>query len=315
MSKIRVGTDCSGIEAPIQALRNLRVPHVHVFSSDVDEKCARTAAANFKPLETRVEDITRRDPSDVPSVDLYVCGFPCQPFSHAGSKHGLDDARGTVFRACVEYIAHHRPRYFVLENVKLLLTHDSGHTWNVIRSALEAIPGYAVSWKVVNTADYGVPQSRNRLYIVGVRDAQTPFVFPDGVPTPDPMTLVDRSTKQSAFPPPLREGQAVVARQMSRVLDDRGLPGTFYDVCQFRGPRRVPSHGFPLATCVLTTSYVWCKPMDRWATTGELLAMQGFPTTLKRGEGVTERRFQRQIGNAMSVNVLQAIFRRLLKKK
>ena len=163
---IRVGTDCSGIDAPLQALKNLGVPFHHVFSSDIDATCRATIEANASPdilygRDTADGDITRRDNAQTPEVDLYVCGFPCQPFSKVGMKRGLEDARGTVFFGCADYIRTKRPKFFVLENVKQLLSNDNGHTWAVVHGTLMDIPGYAVSWSILNTRDHGVPQSRN----------------------------------------------------------------------------------------------------------------------------------------------------------
>ncbi len=126
-NSLRVGTDCSGMEAPIQALRNLGVSFTHVFSSDTDEKVRRTIRANYPP-EILYRDITKRDVSKVPSVDLYLAGFPCQPFSYAGKKQGFQDSqnRGTVFFKILEYIRKKRPKVFVLENVKGITTLGNG---------------------------------------------------------------------------------------------------------------------------------------------------------------------------------------------
>ena len=90
---LRVGTDCSGIEAPIQALQNLQVPFEHIFSCDSDASCRKTIEANFPPKHF-YDDIRSRDNSKVASVDLYVAGFPCQPFSSAGKKQGFADSQG-----------------------------------------------------------------------------------------------------------------------------------------------------------------------------------------------------------------------------
>ena len=187
-TKLRVGTDCSGIEAPIQALTQLGIPFTHVFSSDIDKFCIQSIKANYEPQilfgnkdgTFSDGDITKRRIEDVPDIDLYVCGFPCQPFSQAGERKGFDDKRGNVFWSCLEVIEKKQPKYFILENVKGLLGHDKpvgakrkeyGKTFNVIWSALLELKkyGYKVQWKVMNTRDYGIPQNRERVYFVGTK--------------------------------------------------------------------------------------------------------------------------------------------------
>ena len=131
-NKIRVGTDCSGIEAPIQALRNINIPFKHVFASDIDKYCIESIKGNYKPERLYGDkkniypdgDIRNRDNSSLPDIDLYISGFPCQPFSIAGSRKGFNDKRGNVFWSCLDVIKTKEPTYFVLENVKGLLWHN-----------------------------------------------------------------------------------------------------------------------------------------------------------------------------------------------
>ncbi len=163
-TKLRVGTDCSGIEAPIQALRQLYIPFKHVFSSDIDKYCIQSIKANYDPEIIFGDkdgpypegDITKRNIQDVPDIDLYVCGFPCQPFSMAGERQGFKDKRGNVFWSCLEVIERKQPKYFILENVKGLLSHNKenkkdkyGNTFKVIWKELLELEkyGYKVQWK------------------------------------------------------------------------------------------------------------------------------------------------------------------------
>lgn len=302
---LRVGTDCSGMEAPIQALRNLGVPYEHVFSSEIDPACLETIRANTSPSTLYDYDIRDRDNKKTPRVDLYVCGFPCQPFSRLGRRDGLDDARGTVFFGCIDYIRTQRPRYFVLENVRGLLTNDDGHTWNTVSNLLQSLPDYSTHWTVLNTKDYGIPQSRQRLYIVGVRGRGS-FSFPEEQPNPPPQTdFVDTADRSK---PEARGSFLERARGMQRTLESRGAG--FVDILQYRTTSRIPLRGFRHATCMLCTSYVWNTYLERWASRKELLRLQGFPDDFH--VVVANHHFRRQIGNAMSVNVLEAIFARLL---
>lgn len=305
---LRVGTDCSGMEAPIQALRKMGIPFEHVFASEIDTVCLQTIRANTSPSHLYEGDIRERDHSSVPPVDLYVCGFPCQPFSKVGEGKGLSDPRGTVFFACAEYIRAHRPLFFVLENVITLLTNDEGRTWRVILSTLTGLDGYSVSFSVMNTRDYGVPQSRRRLYIVG-RRGEEPFVFPPPVSEecPPVESIVDW---EDTTPPSPRGTFLKRALDLSPLLQERG--SCFVDILQYRSRERIPARGFKHATCLLTTSYVWCVPMRRWASHLELLRMQGFPDDFRIV--VRDSEFRKQIGNTMSVNVLQTLFESLLSR-
>ena len=176
---LRVGTDCSGIEAPIQALKKLRIPFRHIFSSEIDKFCIQSIKANYNPdiIFGHKEglypngDITKRLISDVPDIDLYVAGFPCQPFSTAGKRKGFLDNRGNVFFSCLEVIRVKKPTYFILENVRGLLHHNKGETWKVIWRELCKLTNYHVEWKVLNTKDYGIPQNRERVFIIGIKSS------------------------------------------------------------------------------------------------------------------------------------------------
>ena len=135
-----------------------------VFSSEIDKFAIKTYHANFG--ETPHGDITKIDANDIPDHDILVGGFPCQAFSQAGLKKGFEDTRGTLFFEIARILKHKQPKAFLLENVKNLLNHDNGKTYSVIDSTLKEL-GYAVSLLVYHAKDFGVPQNRERIYIVG----------------------------------------------------------------------------------------------------------------------------------------------------
>ena len=116
--------------------------------------------------ELYFEDARRINPNDLPDIDLIVGGFPCQSFSICGKRGGFEDARGTLFFEIARIAEVKQPKYLLLENVPGLLNHDSGRTFATILSTLDEL-GYDVSWQVLNSKDFGVPQSRRRVYIVG----------------------------------------------------------------------------------------------------------------------------------------------------
>lgn len=146
-----------------------------VFTSEWDEDCQKTYKANFKGEVHG--DITKIEASDIPDHDILTGGFPCQAFSIIGSRKGFEDTRGTLFFDVARIIKEKQPYAFLLENVKQLTTHDDGKTFNVIISSLKEL-GYFVHYKVLNALDFGVPQRRTRVMIVGFKKNH-PFEFPE----------------------------------------------------------------------------------------------------------------------------------------
>ena len=187
---MKVGTFFSGIGSPEQALLNLGIKHEIEFACDIDKYARETYLKNFD-CKNMYEDITALDMKDLSYVDLLVFGFPCQAFSMAGKRGGFEDTRGTLFYDALRYLTEHKPRYFIAENVKGLLSHDSGKTFQTIidclalttNTQMSLMPfdnlGYHIYYKVLNTKDFGIPQNRERIFIVGIRDdADNNFRFP-----------------------------------------------------------------------------------------------------------------------------------------
>ena len=191
---MKVGTFFSGVGSPEQALKNLGIKHEVEFACDIDKYAKQTYLKNFKP-KLFTTDITALDMKDLPYVDLLVFGFPCQAFSMAGKRQGFDDTRGTLIYDALRYLKEHRPRYFIAENVKGLLSHDNGKTFQTIIDCLAKTTNYQMSlmpfdnldyhihYKVLNTKDFGIPQNRERIFIIGIRDDEdNNFNFPKEIP-------------------------------------------------------------------------------------------------------------------------------------
>lgn len=156
-----------------------------VFSSEMNAFSQKTYYANFQ--EKTSGDITQIDAKDIPDHDILVGGFPCQAFSQAGLKRGFEDARGTLFFEIARILKEKHPKAFMLENVKNLVSHDHGNTFKTIMEILASL-GYAVKAKVLAAKDFGVPQNRERIYIVGFDKARVSawasFEFPTPPKTP-----------------------------------------------------------------------------------------------------------------------------------
>ena len=145
-----------------------------VFTSEWDKPCQVTYQANFGEIPNG--DIKKIKPSEISSFDILLAGFPCQPFSQAGFKKGFGDTRGTLFFDIARIIEYHKPKVVFLENVKRLRSHDDGNTLKVIKRTLEDL-GYDVSYDIFNAKDFGVPQNRERIYIIAFQ-GETDFSFP-----------------------------------------------------------------------------------------------------------------------------------------
>lgn len=148
-----------------QACKELGFSSECVFTSEIKPYAVEIYKHNFNNDEVS-GDITNVDEQDIPAFDYLLGGFPCQAFSNAGKRHGFEDTRGTLFFDIARIIKHHKPTGFLLENVDGLVTHDKGNTLTTIISTLEDL-GYKVSWEILNSKNFGVPQERKRVYIVG----------------------------------------------------------------------------------------------------------------------------------------------------
>jgi len=148
-----------------------------VFASEFDKFAQTAYEANYG--EKPAGDITEIDEKDIPSFDILLGGFPCQPFSNAGLKKGFTDTRGTLFFDIDRIVRHHKPKVVFLENVKGFKSHNKGNTFKVVKDVLEDA-GYKVFTEVLNAKHFGVPQNRERIYIIGFLDHSIDFKFPKG---------------------------------------------------------------------------------------------------------------------------------------
>lgn len=162
--------------------------HTCVGHCEIDKFADRSYRAmhNVKESEWYADDITRVEPEELPEADCYCFGFPCQAFSIAGKRRGFEDTRGTLFFEVMRLARERKPRLLFAENVRGLLSHEGGQTFGVIVSTMDEL-GYDVEWQVLNSKHFGVPQNRQRVFIVGhLRETGGRKVFPircdDGVP-------------------------------------------------------------------------------------------------------------------------------------
>lgn len=190
---IKLATDCSGIGSPEEALKRLNIDFETVFSCEKDKFARQTYLANHQTTKM-YEDMTARNNAEAPYSDLYIAGIPCQSFSLAGKRLGESDARGTLFYNFYDYVKHQQPKYFIIENVKGLLSMNNGSVFENWKQLLgrsenthpflflhpESLE-YNLHWEVLNSKRFGVPQNRERVFLIGIRkDLPNKFRFPVG---------------------------------------------------------------------------------------------------------------------------------------
>ena len=179
---LKLATVFSGIGAVEHALQRMKIPYKIVFACDTDKFCKESFFANYNINESRwsddVHDIRGRKFKG--KVDLLVGGSPCQSFSMVGKRKGLEDSRGLLIYEFARLVKEIKPKIFIYENVKGILNHGKNETWKKLKKELEKTK-YNIHIKVLNSKDYGIPQNRERLFVVGFRKPRPDFKFPESV--------------------------------------------------------------------------------------------------------------------------------------
>lgn len=274
-----------------------------VFSSEFDEDACKTYEANFG--EHPSGDITKIDAKDIPDFDILLGGFPCQAFSIIGKKEGFnDETRGTLFFEIERILKAKKPRAFMLENVRNLTAHDKGNTFKVIIEHLENL-GYTVYAKVLNALDYGVPQKRERIIIVGFLDKITDFTFPEPVPVEQRKTLTDileTDVDQKYY---VRD--AIRESRMER-MKDKDYPKPYISHENMAGS--ITPHPYSSALRAGASANYILINNERRPTEREMLRIQGFPDTFKIV--VPYSKMKHQCGNSVAVPVIKAVAEQMI---
>ena len=176
---IKLATVFSGIGAIEQAFERTKRPYKIVFACDIDKYAKQSYFANYNVTEDNWYDDVNKINGETykGKIDLLVGGSPCQSFSMVGKRGGLEDLRGLLVYEFIRIIKESQPKIFIFENVKGLLSHNSGKTWEVLREAFNDL-GYSIHARVLNAKDFGIPQNRERLFVVGFKNKQK-FEFPN----------------------------------------------------------------------------------------------------------------------------------------
>jgi len=181
-AEIRIGTLFSGIGAIEHAFRRLNLNHSITFAGDIDPHVRQSYFANYEIAASDWHnDVTEFSAKKYKGkLDLLVGGSPCQAFSMVGKRLGLEDIRGTLFYDFARIVKETKPKVFIYENVKGLTNHDNGRTWKVVQDVFHDL-GYQINSKILNSKDYGIPQHRERIFVVGFKDKDVEFSFPQKI--------------------------------------------------------------------------------------------------------------------------------------
>lgn len=364
--KLKLATAFSGIGAIEQALKRLNIDHEIIFACDngdvcidVDTEKELSVIRNLKDAKEKREyvkklyselsrktnfveqsykanydvvddnffyDVKLLDGTDFNGkVDMFVGGSPCQSFSIAGARGGFEDTRGTLFYEYVRLVKEIQPQIFIYENVYGVLTHDKGRTWSTMQNVFSEL-GYHFKWQILDARNYGIPQGRRRLFVVGFKDENQfkRFEFPKPVNLKFTMQdfLLDNCAEGNMNYDKngdivLTPGGQKVEKYLSQKLVDYVMsPGTK----NFMHPNDTRID-LPIARAILSTqgnthrasvnNYVTTNGHIRALEPRESLRLMGFPDTFKIS--VSRAQSYKQSGNSIVVDVLMAIVRQIEK--
>lgn len=284
-----------------------------VFANDFEEKCRDTYDLNFNNAKLVVEDLRKIGVDDLPKFDFLLGGFPCQAFSIAGYRQGFKDEkdRGNLFFDIARILEARKPEGFLLENVKNLKSHDNGRTFEVIAKTLKEL-GYHIKFNVLNSMDYGnVPQNRERIYIVGFKNSNyiEKFKFPEKVK----LTKRILDVLEENVPEKYYYNDKPLFKKLKKFINQTGK------VYQWRRQyvRENKSGVCPTLTANMgmgghNVPLVKDKKGIRKLTPRECARIQGFPDTFKLPE-ISDSALYKQLGNSVSVPVLEAIAKQMMK--
>ncbi len=288
-----------------------------VGHSEIDEKTEETYKLFFGDNDKNYGDLMKIDAVKLPDFDIMLGGFPCQTFSIAGKRAGFEDDRGTIIYGLIDILVKKKIKYFLFENVKGLVNHDKGKSFKIIKEALVSA-GYNIYYKVLNSYDFGVPQKRERLYIVGIRK--------------------DIDNNRFHFPEPIRHSYIVescIDKDNEYILDKDNPTFLRYLNNKYNKGKVTTEDILTWNNVVIDTrqsdlrTYYDSFPTLRKGRHGllyvkdgvikklnayESLLLQGFPINIAKkikGNKSLNNRILSQAGNAMTVNVIEEIAKNL----
>lgn len=311
MRTLNIATSFSGIGAFEEMLKQENIPHEVVFACDNDKFVKQSYMANHT-CNKWYEDVTTLDGTPYKdNIDIFVGGSPCQSFSKAGLQRGFEDTRGTLFYEFARLVKEMQPKVFIYENVKGLMSHDKGETFKTVLATFDEL-GYSYTYKVLNAVDYGIPQKRQRLFVVGFLDNSINFaedLFSD--------------TKSFKFPEPIKLNKTVFDLMIPEdeakafIISDK-MKKHIMEVHSFN---KNPEIDREVAVCLLASQangkrasqgnyYYILGDKVRKLSPRECLRLMGFGDDFV--QVVSNSQMYKQTGNSIVVNVLKHLFASIL---
>ncbi len=291
-----------------------------VFASEIDKKAAHTYATNH--AITPAGDITKIAASDIPQHDILCGGFPCQAFSVAGKQKGFEDTRGTLFFDIARIVDFHRPKVLLLENVKNFVRHNEGKTLQTVLKTLENL-GYKIHYQILNTSNFGLPQNRERVYIVGFDQKQVSnptFSFPTISVPSSLQDLLEKAPKEAKI---IERSDVFYHKNYEQKKDDTGKiipPNRPIQLGKVNKGGQGERIYHPAGHAITLSAYgggVGSKTgiykvngILRKLSPRECARVQGFPESFILPEHKTEA--YKQFGNSVSINTLQYIIKEII---
>ena len=286
-----------------------------VFTSEINSACQEVYADNFR--DKVFGDITQITPKAIPDFDVLLAGFPCQPFSISGKKKGFEDTRGTLFFNICRIIEDKQPKVVVLENVKHLIHHDKKRTLNTILEALQSL-GYRVRYQLLNAKDFGLPQNRERVFIIATKNSffrfeqlaiQKKAILKDFLDKDGEFEYLDKSEYTLIEQPRIQDTGLLFVGYRNKNIWQKGIrPNTEHLSRVHRQPNRIYSvegtHPTIPSQEVSGRFFIYLPNENkvRKLTIAECYRIMGFPENFKRYSSASEQ--YKQVGNSVAIPVI-----------
>ena len=279
------------------ACEELGIQVESVFTSEIDTECQKVYKENFG--DDPQGDITKISADSIPEHEILLAGFPCQPFSIIGHMRGFEDTRGTLFFEIARILKEKQPTAFILENVKLLVGHNQGRTLKKILEVLEGL-GYHATYKVLNALNFGLPQKRERVFIVGFRKPCF-FKWPSGnIPMKPLSKILEKDVEKKYY-----ASEYIRKKRLSKRNPTKELT-----IWHENKAGNISAYPFSCALRAGASYNYLLVNGERRLTSREMLRLQGFPEEFKIVCSYTQAR--KQAGNSLPVPVAQAVIKNTL---